>query len=160
LISSSPDAEFEGVGVGAVVAAAAIVAMRKPLVTLIGTTRIDFLVGPLTRLPVVALNTLLSFGQVTRADLTCDASKFVASCGQLAMKPEYREVLCLNTRMRLPAIVKTLAAPTLMSAALPRLMSFACAGCPVSSSVARAKEPPMSSLLFKPLPPPIALNQA
>jgi hypothetical protein len=151
-VISSPDAELDGVGVGAVVAAGANVASRKPLVTLSGTTCNDFAVGPLIRRPVLALKTLLSFGQVTRANLTCDASRFDASCGQLAMKPEYREVLCLKTRMRLPAIVKTLAAPTLMSAALPRLMSFACAGWPVSKRVARAKEPPMSSLLFKPLP--------
>ena len=124
-VISSPDAELEGVGVGAGVADAAIVAIRKPFVILIGTTCIDFAVGPLIRRPVLALNALLSFGQVIRAALTCDASRFVASCGQLAMKPEYLDADDLKTRMRLPAIEKTLAAPTFMSAALPRLMSFA-----------------------------------
>jgi hypothetical protein len=79
LINSSPDAEFDGVGVGDAVAAAARVAIRKPFVTLIGTVRIDFVLGPLIRFPVLALNALLSFGQVTLADLTCEASKFVAS---------------------------------------------------------------------------------
>jgi hypothetical protein len=68
--SSSPEAEFEGVGVGDVVAAAARVAIKKPFVTLTGTVRIDFVVGPLMRLPVLALKTLLSLGQVTLADLT------------------------------------------------------------------------------------------
>jgi hypothetical protein len=77
--NSSPEAEFVGVGVGAAVAAAARVAIRKPLVTLIGTVRIAFVLGPLMRLPVLALNTLLSFGQVTLADRTCEATKFVAS---------------------------------------------------------------------------------
>ena len=76
---SSPAAEFDGVGVGDAVAAAARVAIRKPFVTLIGTVRIDFVLGPLIRFPVLALNALLSFGQVTVEDLTCEVSKFVAS---------------------------------------------------------------------------------
>ena len=77
--NSSPEAEFDGVGFGAAVAAVARVAIRKPFVTLIGTVRIDFELGPLIRLPVLALNALLSFGQVTLADLRCEASKLVAS---------------------------------------------------------------------------------
>jgi hypothetical protein len=67
---SSPDAEFEGVGVGDAVAAAASVAIKKPFVTLMGTVRIDFVVGPLMRRPVLALKTLLSLGHVTLADRT------------------------------------------------------------------------------------------
>lgn len=125
-VSSSADAEFEGVGDGAGVTAATV-AIRKPFVTLIGITCIDLVETPLIRLPVVALKTLLSVGQVTRADLTLDASRFVASCGQLALKPKNLEAVERKTRMRVAPIEKTLAAPTLMSAALPRLMLLACA---------------------------------
>ena len=78
-MTSSPEAELDGVGVGAIVAAGDSVAIRKPLEILSGTTCKDFFVGPLMRRPVDALNTLLSFGQVTLADLTCDASRFVSS---------------------------------------------------------------------------------
>ena len=165
LINSSPDAEFDGVGVGVSVgdavgdgvgvavavavgvgiAATARVAIRKPFEILMGTTVIDLAVGPPSFFPVLALKTLLSFGHETFAALTCEASKFVASCGQLAIKPVYFEVVDRKTRIRLPAIVNTLAAPTLSCEALPRLMSLAWAARPVSRTVARAREPPISS---------------
>ena len=164
LTNSSPEAEFDGVGVGVSVgvdvgvgvevgvgvgiAATASDAIRKPFETLMGTTVIDLAVGPPSFFPLLALNTLLSFGHDTFEALTCEASKFVASCGQLATKPEYFEVVDRKTKIRLPAIVNTLAAPTLSCEALPRLMSLACAAWPVSRRVAMAREPPMSSRLF------------
>lgn len=144
LISSSAAEEADGAGI----AAGNSVAIRKPFEIFIGTLLRDWVLGPLSRFPVSALKTVLSVGQEILPALKPD--KLVASSGQLAMKAENLEVVDLKTRTRLPDTINIFAPPTFMEVDLPRLKSFELAGTPVSSTVAKAKAPEMSSLLLRP----------
>ena len=140
LATSSPAA-----GAGAAVAPR--VAIKKPFEILILTFSRPEVAGPEIRAPVLALNTLLSPGQVILPARTFAAVSLASSLGQLAIKPENFLADRLKTRTLEVETENSFAVPFLSWVIRPRFTSFPKAGGPAKIRPMSARAPPSSDLL-------------